>query len=85
MKAIIESFDNLVIEPIQTPVLDFWKRMKLQLPELYKLSTVVMAIPPTQTTVERAFSALAMVLTSRRTRIGDEILQSILLVRFNKN
>lgn len=85
IKAIIRSFDNFIVEPIQTPVLGFWKRMQLQLPELYEISTAIMAIPPTQATVERAFSSLGLILTSRRTRIGDEILQNILMIRFNKN
>lgn len=44
-----------------------------------------MAIPPTQTAVERVFSALALVLTSHRTNLGDEILENILLVRLNHN
>lgn len=42
-----------------------------------------MAIPPTQASVERTFSALALVLTSHRTNLGDEILENILLVRLN--
>lgn len=85
MKAIIRSFDNLVVVPVNTSVLEFWKEMKLQMPELYELAQVVMAIPPTQTTVERAFSALKLLLTALRTNLGDELLQDILLVRFNKH
>lgn len=84
MKTIIENFYNLVTVPVQTPVLEFWKRMQLQMPELYKLAKTVMAIPPTQTTVERAFSALRILLTSQRTRTGDKLLQDMLLIRFNK-
>lgn len=85
IKSIIKSFDNFMVEPVHSSVLSFWERMKLQLPELYDISTAVTAIPPTQATVERAFSALGLILTSRRTKIGDTILQNILLIRFNKN
>lgn len=69
--------------PLTASVLDYWKTKKDTHPELYKLSSVMMTIPPTQTTVERIFSALALVLTSHRTKLGDEILENILLVRLN--
>lgn len=70
-------------EPIKSSVIEFWNKRKEQLPELYELAMALMAIPPTQSTVERSFSALGLILTSRRTNLGDEVLQDILLVRFN--
>lgn len=79
----IRNFD--VKEPIKSSVLEFWQKRKEQSPELYELASVVMAIPPTQSTVERSFSALGLILTSRRTNIGNEILEDILLVRFNSH
>lgn len=69
--------------PLTASVLDYWKENSITNPELYKLASAMMAIPPTQTSVERAFSALAIVVTSHRTKLGDECLQNILLVRLN--
>lgn len=79
----IRSFDNVPPEQIKTSVLEYWANRQKDLPELYKLASVVLAIPPTQCTVERAFSALALVLSSRRAKLGDTVLANILLVRFN--
>lgn len=69
--------------PLAASVLEYWNEKSNTKPELYKLASVMMAIPPTQTSVERAFSALALVLTSHRTNLGDECLENILLVRLN--
>lgn len=79
---ILNDFNNKEL-PLSASVLDYWKKNQQTFPELYKLASVMMAIPPTQTTVERIFSALALVLTSHRTRLGDESLENILLVRLN--
>lgn len=79
----IRSFDNVAPEQVKSSVLEYWGNRQKDLPELYKLASVVLAIPPTQCTVERAFSALAIVLSSRRAKLGDFVLADILLVRFN--
>lgn len=76
IRAIIETFNNMFVTTLQTDVKDFWRRMKLQLPQLYELAGIVMAIPPTQCTVERAFSSLGLLLTSLRTTIDDESLMT---------
>lgn len=69
--------------PLTASVLEYWKEKSNTDPELYKLASVMMTIPPTQTSVERVFSALALVLTSHRTKLEDETLENILLVRLN--
>lgn len=71
-------------EPLITPVLEFWRNNKSSMHELFELSQAVFAIPPTQTSVERAFSSIPIVLTSQRTRLSDKSLQNILLIRANK-
>ena len=45
---------------------------------------VVSALPTTQASVERLFSALKLLSTDRRTRIQNDILNSILFLRCNK-
>uniref|UniRef100_A0A6P4E107 Uncharacterized protein LOC108039150 n=1 Tax=Drosophila rhopaloa TaxID=1041015 RepID=A0A6P4E107_DRORH len=52
-------------------VLNFWKVRKLSDPELYALSKVCFAIPPTQVTIERAFSSLKLVLSDNRLVSAD--------------
>lgn len=81
---IINEFDG-VHESINIPVLEYWEKNKLKFSKLYPVSQVVLAIPATQTSVERAFSSLPIVLTPRRTRLGDNTLENILLIRTNKN
>lgn len=84
-QTITEILNNFSGEELalSASILDYWESKKNTHPELYKLALVMMAIPPTQTSVERVFSALALVLTSHRTNLGDIILENILLVRLN--
>ncbi|XP_034487200.1 uncharacterized protein LOC117791518 [Drosophila innubila] len=64
-------------------VLNFWKDRKSNDPELYALSKVCFAIPPTQVTIERAFSSMKLVLSDNRNRLSHETLENILLVKLN--
>lgn len=66
--------------------IDFWKQMNLKkkYPELYQLAVLVNAVPVTQVTVERAFSIVAFILSSRRCQLAEKTLSDILLVRLNK-
>lgn len=77
------QIENFVGTRSKTHVLEFWEKHQTEMPELFKLASTINSISPTQTNVERAFSALAVILSSRRTRLGDETLQSILMVRLN--
>lgn len=72
-------------ESLKQSIWDIWEKRKNKDVELYRLATTVFTIPPTQTTVERAFSALALILTSHRTRLNDDTLQNILLIRLNQD
>lgn len=69
--------------PLNMAILEFWEKNKQEMALLYKLATVVFGVPPTQASVERAFSALALIITPRRTSLGDETMQNILLLRLN--
>lgn len=61
----------------------YWLAKKDEDPQIYRLATAIHSIPPTQTTVERAFSTLSIVMNSRRSRLSDQSLQNILLVKLN--
>ncbi|XP_043865087.1 uncharacterized protein LOC122757888 [Drosophila mojavensis] len=76
---------KLPVMKANTDVLCFWKYKKSTDPELYALSKVCFAIPPTQVTIERAFSSLKLVLSDNRNRLSHETLENILLVRLNSN
>lgn len=71
-------------ENIKTSVFDYWNKNMHTKPELYKLASVVHAVPPTQTTIERAFSAMALILTHLRTNLSDNNLENILMIRLNR-
>lgn len=63
-----------VRESCQTNLFCYWEQKKDTDPELYSLATA---------TVERCFSSLPIVLTSRRSRLGSDFLKDILITRLN--
>ena len=54
------------------------------MPELYEMAQIVFAVPPTQVSVERVFSALNHIFGSDRNRINPDMLADQLLVALNK-
>lgn len=52
-------------------------------PLLYELAHTVLALPCCQVCVERLFSALKLILTYSRTRIGCDILNDIMILKGN--
>lgn len=69
------SMDNSVI--------DYWESKKIEHIEMYKLAQVVLAVPASQVSVERAFNALGLVLTNRRTNLSAENINNILICKLN--
>lgn len=65
-------------------ILEYWDTRKNEDPILYLLASIVNTIAPTQVTVERAFSILALVYNSRRTSLEPGLLEHLLLVNLNK-
>lgn len=68
---------------ISTNVLKYWEKMKSSEPYLYKLAQIVMAVPASQVSVERCFSALKFILSDHRYNLSDESVKNVLLVRLN--
>jgi hAT family C-terminal dimerisation region len=64
---------NQVQLPLSENILRSWEMRWFADPQLFGLSQVVLPVPPTQVSVERAFSALWLILTARRNRLGDNI------------
>lgn len=79
------EFDKIGRVSPSTSILEYWHKMKQDFPELYLLSTVINAIPPSQSSTERGFSALNYVYTDRRYNLSIELLQDILLLKLNKD
>lgn len=79
---ILRAFNGKVEKP-SIRLQHYWQQQKYGNPELYKIVSVLFTIRVTQTTVERAFSALRIILSSHRTNLKSETLQNILLVRLN--
>lgn len=79
---------QLEVEPRQPHTYDVWKHWlarKHTHPELYAVATIVHSVPSTQVSVERSFSALALVLSNIRTGLSDDTLEDILIVKLNKD
>lgn len=64
---------------------EFWENKKTEFGILYEIAAVVFAIPPTQASVERNFSALKYMLTDKRYNLKAELLESLLLIHLNRN
>lgn len=82
IKSILSDYNDS--EPTKTSIFDYWEKNKTIHRELYEIANVIFAVPPTQTSVERAFSALALILSPLRTRLSEKTLENILLIRLNK-
>lgn len=65
-------------------IFDFWKQNISKFPSLFQLAEVVFAISPTQAIVERAFSALSHIFSSKRNNLKGNLLEDILLISLNK-
>lgn len=63
----------------------FWEKKETEFGVLYEIASVVFAIPPTQASVERNFSALKYMLTDRRYNLKPELLESLLLIHLNRD
>ncbi|XP_065089895.1 uncharacterized protein LOC135711083 [Ochlerotatus camptorhynchus] len=83
----VRQLNALDLEPHQNHSFDVWKHWlsrKNTHPELYDVATILLAVPSNQVSVERAFSALGLVLSDKRTKLSDDMLENILLIKLNK-
>lgn len=81
-----QSLNLFLQEPLlkfSDHVLKYWENSKLKFPYLYKLSSVVLAAPMTQVSVERLFSSLNFVVSNLRFSMKDDIIEDLLFIRNN--
>lgn len=82
---LLQEFAQLPRERASINILDYWEKNKTSKPELFKLSQIVYAAAPTQTSTESSFSTLGHIFSSRRTKIKDKLLEDILIINLNKD
>lgn len=71
--------------PFATNILDYWKNLSTKEKDLFKLAEVILAVPSSQVSVERAFSALSTIVTKQRTRLSSATINNLLIVKLNNN
>lgn len=76
------SLQYMKLDKNQT-IFDFWEEKKILFPALYEVACVVNAIPPSQATVERAFSILKFMFSELRTSIDQDKLENLLMIKLN--
>jgi hypothetical protein len=64
-------------------ILGFWRRKKLQFPMLASIARKVLAIPASNTSVERLFSLSKITIGDRRTRLGTEKIDKLMFLKKN--
>lgn len=83
---LIKFFETETFENVQKSkgIQGYWcSAIRHEYDALHALSRVLLSVPATQVSVERAFSAIRIVLNDYRTSMSDESLENILLVRLN--
>lgn len=82
---IIASYGKIDRQHRTTDILAFWQEQKYLHPEMHQLAAIIHAIPPTQCTVERSFSAMGYIFDCRRSRLSPKMLENILLINLNRD
>lgn len=67
----------------ESSVLSNWEILKHDQPVLYNLAGIVHAVPATQVSVERCFSALKLILSDHRFNLSEDTINNILTIRLN--
>lgn len=70
-------------QPHNIDVWNYWLQKKATHKDLFEVAAVIFAVPSTQVSVERAFSALALTLSDHRTSLGEQTLEDLLIVKLN--
>lgn len=68
--------------PIKNSVIEFWSNQPAN--DLRDVALALYAIPPTETEVERDFSALKFIFSDLRSGLSDKTLEDILCIHLNK-
>lgn len=80
----VASYCSLPIESVKCNVLDWWKVHELHYPNLAKLARIYLGMPASSATEERVFSRASLVLTDRRTRLGNDVFEAQVVSHHNR-
>ncbi|KAE8739238.1 hypothetical protein FOCC_FOCC015268 [Frankliniella occidentalis] len=69
----------------KTSILKWWEDRKIAYPELYEVAKVVHAIPSTQVSVERLFSALRFIMHHLRSNLNGKMVEDLVLILNNSH
>lgn len=83
--SLFAAYENIGRIHNKKSILEFWDEHSTELPILYELASIIHAIPPSQCTVERAFSILGYIYNSRRTKLSPPMLEAILMINLNRD
>lgn len=64
-------------------IIQYWESKKKEYPILFEIAMVILAIAPTQVTIERMFSAFGHLYNDYRTSLSQKLLEDILLICLN--
>lgn len=81
----LENFAKIDRKICSAKIIPFWNSIRCEYPELYEVAKTLLAVPPTEASVERNFSDLDFILSKRRNSLTDEALETILILRLNRN
>lgn len=71
--------------PVKSNLITYWESMKFENPRLYEIAMILYAIPPTEVEIERDFSHLEFIYTSRRYKLSPDLLEAILVIHLNSD
>lgn len=62
-----------------------WLDRRQSHPQLAEVALLLLSVPSNQVSVERSFSAMALVLTDHRTKLSEGTLENLLLIKLNSD
>ena len=81
----VVELDRYLLDTSSAETLVFWAANRDKYPRLYKLHLKHHSIPATSAAMERCFSAAGYIANSRRSCLGDDILEGMLTAKSNKD
>lgn len=81
---LLDSYEALDRQHHKSDILVFWREHKFLYPEMHQLASILLSIPPSQSTVERSFSILGYMYSCRRTKLSPAILEDMMCINLNR-
>lgn len=79
----IKRFLNRPTINYKCNIFEYWKSIKMEEPELFRLRVVLLSAAVTQVDVERSFSSLKFIFNNFRAKLSTEMLSILLVLRSN--